>query len=69
MRPITPYEQRALQELEAWKKDMQLRPGVFAYLSTKVQRRINKIIPEKVHSVITAVFKIVTKFLLTGSDL
>jgi hypothetical protein len=62
------YEQHALRELEAWKKEMQRRPGLFAGLSSRVQQRINKLIPEAVHKAITAAFKVVTKFLLRGSD-
>lgn len=62
------YEQQALRELEDWKRDMQRRPGLFAAISHKVQGRINRLIPEKVHAAITAAFKIVTKFLLRGAD-
>ena len=65
---ISAYEQNALKELEAWKKDMQQRPGALAFLSAKLQRRINNLIPEKVHAAITGAFKIITKFLLRGSD-
>jgi uncharacterized protein (DUF697 family) len=62
------YEAQALLELLAWQKEMKRRPGLFAGVSRRLQERINRIIPEKVHAAITAVFKIATKFLLTGSD-
>ena len=64
----THYEHEALKELEAWKHEMQRRPGLFAGISRRVQQRINRFIPEKVHQAITAAFKVVTKFLLRGAD-
>jgi uncharacterized protein (DUF697 family) len=68
MAAVTQYEQEILKELEAWKLTMQRRPGFFAGISRRLQHRINRIIPEKVHSAITAAFRVVTKFLLRGSD-
>src|SRR5690606_27249353 len=68
MAPATQYEQQIQHELAAWKADMQRRPGLLAGISRGVQHRINSLIPEKVHSAITAAFKVVTKFLLRGAD-
>lgn len=47
---------------------MKRRPGLFSGISRRIQARINRIIPEKVHEAITAVFKVATKFLLSGAD-
>ena len=68
MASLTPYEQEALKELEIWKRDIQRRPGLFAGISRSLQTRINNLIPEAAHRAITAAFKVVTNFLLTGSD-
>jgi uncharacterized protein (DUF697 family) len=62
------YEQQVKKELDAWKRDMVRRPGLFAGLSRRVQHRINSMIPEKAHQAITAAFKVVTRFLLRGAD-
>jgi uncharacterized protein (DUF697 family) len=62
------YEAHALLELLAWQKEMKRRPGLFSGISRRIQHRINRIIPEKLHQAITATFKIVTKFLITGAD-
>jgi uncharacterized protein (DUF697 family) len=64
----TAYEQQAMRELESWRKEMQRRPGLFAGISRRVQTRINNLIPEGVHKAITAAFKVVTQFMLRGSD-
>lgn len=68
MREFSPYEQEALKALEGWKRDMQRQPGVFDRFSRKLQLRINRIIPEKVHQAITAAFRVVTKFMMRGAD-
>ncbi len=68
MAPATPYEQEIVKELESWKRGMQRRPGLFAGISRRLQYRINRIIPEKVHNAITAAFRVVTKFMLRGAD-
>ena len=65
---ITPYEQEALKELESWKREIQRRPGLFAGISRRLQHKINSLIPEAAHRAITAAFKVVTNFLLRGSD-
>jgi len=68
MAPVTPYEQKKFEELEAWKQIMLRRPGLFAGISRRVQHKINSLIPEKAHQAITATFRVVTRFLLRGSD-
>ncbi len=68
MPQFSPYEQEALKAVAAWKLKMQRQPGAFDRFSRKLQLRINRIIPEKVHQAITAAFKVVTKFMLRGAD-
>ena len=61
------YEQQAMAELGLWQKKIQRRPSLLGKLSAKVQRRINRIIPEKVHQAITATIKQMVRGVLTGA--
>ncbi len=65
---INAYEKEALHELEQWKKQMQQPPSIAGRLSKKVQVRINRIIPEKVHKAITAAVKQMTRGVIFGAD-
>ncbi|NJC40631.1 hypothetical protein GGQ87_000889 [Brevundimonas alba] len=55
-------------ELEAWRARMLKRPGLLDKASRAAQDRINRIIPERVHAVITAGVEAMTKGILTGSE-
>lgn len=68
MHVLTDYEQAAARELDEWRHDMQLGPGILSSVSSGVQDRINNLIPEKVHLVITAAFRVITQFLMKGAD-
>jgi uncharacterized protein (DUF697 family) len=65
---FTDYEQMAYREMDEWRRDMQRRPGLFGSVGHSVQQKINDLIPEKVHAVITSAFKVITQFLLKGAD-
>lgn len=65
---LTPYEEFALQELQAWQIKMQREPSFVNQLSKKLQQKINNIIPEKVHQVITATIKQMIRTVLFGSQ-
>ncbi len=54
---MDPYHQKALQELEIWQKAMMKKPSLFQKYSRNIQKRINQIIPEKVHQTITTVIR------------
>ena len=61
------YEYRAILELETWKSSM-IRPPAFMNRITKgTQERINRIIPEKFHEVVTTAIKQMTKGVIFGS--
>ena len=60
------YEQQTTAELVIWKKRMQRRPSFFSQLTKKVQVRVNKIIPEKVHKAITTAIKQMTRAVCFG---
>lgn len=62
------YERTAAQELKTWKRDMQRKQRLLGMLSRQLQTKINKAIPEKVHEVITAAIKQMTRAVFTGVE-
>jgi hypothetical protein len=56
-------------EVEAWRAKVLKRPGLWDRATRGTQERINRIIPERVHAVITAGVEAMTKGILFGSDL
>ena len=56
-------------EVEAWRARVLKRPGLWDRATRGTQERINRIIPERVHAVITASVEAMTKGILFGSDL
>lgn len=63
----TSYENRALTTALTWRTRQQKRPGVWDRTTRATQDRINNIIPEPVHKVVTAVMKQMTQAIVTGS--
>lgn len=61
------YEELAYADMRRWQKEMQRRPSLMGKLTQGIQRRINRVIPEKVHQVITTAFKTVVQGVLTGA--
>jgi hypothetical protein len=55
-------------DLAAWRARITRPAGPLGAASRAVQRRINKIIPEKVHVAVTAAMAAMTKAMLTGAD-
>ncbi len=64
---MTAYEQQAMDELAKWQQKMQLGPSYFGGLAKKLQTRINRVIPEKIHAAITATIKQMTRAMIFGS--
>lgn len=56
-------------ELAAWRLEMMKKPGYISGLSTGLQKRINRAIPEKVHEVITSAIKQMTRAVTTGAGM
>jgi len=56
------------QDLTAWRARITKPASPFGKASRAVQRRINGIIPEKVHAAVTAAMAGMTKVILTGAD-
>jgi hypothetical protein len=61
------YELKVYEELEQWKTNLSKRSGMMARLSKKAQVKINDVIPEKVHQVVTESIKGMVKATLFGS--
>lgn len=65
----TRYEQQVIKDLRLWQYKMQGKPSLFDRVSKRVQTRINKIIPEKVHQAITATIKQMIRGVLFGAKI
>jgi hypothetical protein len=56
-------------EVEGWRTRMLKRPGLWDRATRGTQDRINRIIPERVHAIVTSGVEAMTKGILFGSDL
>jgi uncharacterized protein (DUF697 family) len=63
------YERQARHEMHRWQKRMQRKPSLFNRMSKGMQDRVNRIIPEKLHRVITEAIKQMTRGLITGAGI
>lgn len=61
------YDDIIKNELQQWQEEMLKPPGIISKLSKGVQDKINSIIPEKVHAVVTNVIKQMTRAVLFGA--
>ncbi len=68
MQVMERYEQQISIELRDWQRKMQQGSTIMGRLSRKVQHKINNLIPEKVHKVITKAFKHTINAVLTGAE-
>ncbi|MEW9051352.1 MAG: EcsC family protein [Neobacillus sp.] len=66
---MTEYELKVYEEIEAWKRKLTRRSGMMNRVSKKAQGKINGLIPEKVHEVMTESIKAMVKTTLFGSQL
>jgi hypothetical protein len=62
------YELMVWDEIEAWKRKLTRRSGMMNRVSKKAQGKINELIPEKVHEVMTESIKAMVKATLFGSQ-
>ena len=65
---MTSYEIAVRDELARWQQAMQRPPTPFGKLSTRLQRRINRMIPDRVHNIVTAAIKNMTRAVLFGAE-
>ncbi|HEX6225399.1 MAG TPA: EcsC family protein [Chryseolinea sp.] len=64
---MTTYEEKALEEMAAWQQKMKHAPLLFGGMPKKIQNKINRMIPEKVHEAITTAMKQMTRAVIFGS--
>ncbi|TAE24455.1 MAG: EcsC family protein [Cytophagales bacterium] len=64
----TLYDRHALAELAVWQDKMRKPPSWTNRLSKGMQTRINRIIPQRVHDIITGAIKHMTRAVLAGSE-
>ena len=62
------YQHYVDAELGLWLYEMKKPPGLFSRLTHGVQGKINRVIPEKVHRVITTAIENMVKAVITGSS-
>jgi EcsC protein family len=65
---VTEYEQKAIDELASWQREMKLLPSLVGDLAKGFQNRVNRIIPEKIHAAITAAIKQMVRAVIFGSE-
>src|SRR5690625_1109402 len=65
----TEYERKVYEEIQAWQKRILKRSNLFNRMSKKAQNKINGMIPDKAHKVITEAIKNMVKATLFGSNL
>ncbi len=66
---LNPYEANAVNELRLWQQEMLRSPSLLNMLSSKMQRKMNSYIPEKVHQAITVTIKQMVRGVLFGAGL
>jgi hypothetical protein len=64
---MTAYESNMMSEVERWKEKMQRGPSLIGHLSGKLQNRINRAIPERIHKAMTQAIKQMTRAVLFGA--
>lgn len=63
------YELKVHEEVQEWKRRLTRRSGMMNRLSKKAQGKINEVIPEKVHEIMTDSIKSMVKATLFGSQM
>jgi uncharacterized protein (DUF697 family) len=64
---MTAYEKEAYQQLDIWKFKIRKKPSLLDSAAKGLQNKINKIIPEKIHSAITITIEKMVKAVLFGA--
>jgi hypothetical protein len=62
------YERQAREELRRWQGQMSTPPGLWSQATRGLQKRINRLIPERVHETVTSVIKQMTRAVIAGSS-
>ena len=64
---MTAYEEKAYLLLNDWRQKMQKKPSLTNRIAKRIQNKINNIIPEKVHKIITVTIEKMVKAVLFGA--
>jgi uncharacterized protein (DUF697 family) len=64
---MTLYESQIMGELQLWKTRMQFAPSFTSVLAKRLQNRINRAIPEKIHVAITTAIRQMTRAVFFGA--
>ncbi|TGE24856.1 EcsC family protein [Hymenobacter aquaticus] len=64
---MSTYEEQAREELRQWQQKMQRPPSYLNRFARRVQIRLNNLLPEKVHRVLTAAIRQMVQGVLLGS--
>ncbi|MEX2233950.1 MAG: EcsC family protein [Cyclobacteriaceae bacterium] len=64
---MTLYETQIVAELNVWQRRMQKSPSFSSQLAKRLQNRINRAIPEKIHMAITMAIKQMTRGVFYGA--
>lgn len=65
---IETYEEYAYRELQRWERKLLQKPSMVQKFSKDTQIKLNQMLPNKVHAIITDSIKKMVEFILTGSD-
>lgn len=68
MTNIDIYHSYAVKELDNWKRKIIKKPTIINKASKGVQNKLNNILPDKYHEVLTVAIKNMIKIVLTGSE-
>lgn len=63
------YELKVYDEVSEWKRNIMKRSGIMTRLSKKAQQKMNGLIPDKVHQIVTESIKAMVKTTLFGSKI
>ncbi|HAQ06694.1 MAG TPA: ABC transporter-associated protein EcsC [Bacillus bacterium] len=63
------YELKVYEEIREWQRKLKKRSGMFARASKKAQTKVNQLIPEKIHQILTESIKNMVKATLAGSTI
>ena len=62
------YEQEQINKLKKWKKKVSKKPFIVDKVSKNAQNKINSVLPDKYHEIMTIAIKNMTKMVLLGSN-
>ncbi|GAB3796275.1 EcsC family protein [Virgibacillus kimchii] len=63
------YDTKVYEEIQIWRNKVLRKSGLFNQLSKKAQTKMNSMIPEKAHKIISDSIKNMVKATLVGSDM